>query len=65
MDDIDLVTERNILWTAQCIAAATVKQVANSVTECIECGDTINPKRKAILPHTKMCSECASLSEKR
>ena len=33
-------------------------QVANNVTECIDCGIIIPPKRKELIPSCTRCVEC-------
>lgn len=34
------------------------RPAANSVTDCIDCGDPIGAKRKQAAPHAKYCIEC-------
>jgi phage/conjugal plasmid C-4 type zinc finger TraR family protein len=65
VDEIDIVTERNLLWTAQCIAEVTKQKKPNSVYECIDCGADIPKARKLLVPHTKHCIECATINERR
>jgi len=40
-------------------------QPANAITECVECGDEIDPRRKKLVPSTDVCGPCASLREQK
>ncbi|MDD9911639.1 MAG: TraR/DksA family transcriptional regulator [Alphaproteobacteria bacterium] len=35
----------------------------SQATVCVECGATIHPKRKELLPETDICRECAQFNE--
>ncbi|WP_199508605.1 MULTISPECIES: TraR/DksA C4-type zinc finger protein [unclassified Psychrobacter] len=40
------------------------RPVANSATECIDCGDPIGAARKAAAPYATRCAECQGFYDK-
>ena len=62
----DIIDDANKIAAVHLNAALShIKtQAANSVTVCIDCGDDIEPERKAAAPHAMRCSECQGYFDK-
>jgi len=59
IEQLDAIREQ------QRLARQAQELKAWAITECKLCGETIEPARKAVVPATKLCAECAGLDEMR
>ncbi|MCA1973379.1 MAG: TraR/DksA C4-type zinc finger protein [Caenispirillum sp.] len=58
-DESDLATELVERERAAILAARRPSTAPASTGVCGSCGDTIEPRRLAVLPTTTLCAECA------
>lgn len=65
-DEADIANQAVEFSLAQNLARITAAAAANSTTtECVECGDEINPARRKAVPWATTCIECQAILEKR
>lgn len=64
-DLVDRATEENDAWLNQQIRQHLSTLPANTVTDCMDCGEPIGVQRKAALPHAVRCIDCQSLLERK
>ena len=64
MDDIDLATERNEIFTSAAVQAVLGRMSGPpSSGVCRACADPIEPQRLKLAPSTSLCSCCAVEAE--
>lgn len=60
MDDVDRAQEREQLDRDLALNALRRRPVPPTYAgnECVDCGDTIDPRRRAAVPTATRCAEC-------
>ncbi len=62
-DIVDRANTEADAWTAERIRQITKTLTPNDVTECIDCGEDIEPQRKKALPWAVRCTKCQTKLE--
>jgi RNA polymerase-binding transcription factor DksA len=62
-DIVDRANTEADAWTAERIRQITRTLTPNDVTECIDCGEDIEPQRKKALPWAVRCTRCQTKLE--
>ena len=62
-DIVDRANTEADAWTAERIRQITKTLTPNDVTECIDCGEDIEPQRKKALPWAVRCTRCQTKLE--
>lgn len=62
-DIVDRANTEADAWTAERIRQITRTLTPNDVTECIDCGEDIEPQRKKALPWAVRCTKCQTKLE--
>ena len=62
-DIVDRANTEADAWTAERIRQITKTLTPNDVTECINCGEDIEPQRKKALPWAVRCTKCQTKLE--
>ena len=62
-DIVDRANTEADAWTAERIRQITKTLTPNDVTECIDCGEDIEPQRKKALPWAIRCTKCQTKLE--
>lgn len=62
-DIVDRANTEADAWTAERIRQITRTLTPNDVTECINCGEDIEPQRKKALPWAVRCTKCQTKLE--
>lgn len=62
-DVIDAAQKTEELWRGQAMARSRQLQTSPGKRDCVDCGEQIEPERRAANPSAFRCIECQRISE--